>query len=144
MLCPPPPPLSYCISSSLTVLTLSLSFSLVSARPCHIFPSLSPSPCCWLRTQPVVCRHSFLITHCYFSFFSPIPSSSSSSSSSSSPSLFWPSCSLMCVCVCGGAWRPNEFDSCHLISVMRVAVVARGAGARGELGFSAVISFPSL
>ena len=51
----------------------------------------------------------------------------------------------MCVCVCvavhGG---PNEFDSCHLISVMRAAVVARGAGARGELGFSAVISFPSL
>ena len=53
-------------------------------------------------------------------------------------------CMSVRVCVCGGAWQPNEFDSCHLISVMRVAVVARGAGARGELGFSAVISFPSL
>lgn len=47
---------------------------------------------------------------------------------------------LWCVCTCvcvwgGGAWQSNEFDSCHLIAVMRVAVVAGGAGARGELGF---------
>lgn len=43
-------------------------------------------------------------------------------------------CVRVCVCV-GGAWQSNEFDSCHLIAVMRVAVVAGGAGARGELGF---------
>lgn len=132
------------LSTLYFLVLLSSLFSLyVSAPPPHVFRLSVLLSVLLIKNTTCCCRLFFLITCCYFF----MPSSSYSSSSSSSP--FLPglaACSAiqhvsvraclrerMCACVCvlmhGG---PNEFDSCHLISVMRVAVVERGVGASEE------------
>lgn len=97
----------------------------------HSVPLIKNTTCCCRLFSP-----DYLLLFYFHAFIIP-PSSSSSSpflsglAACSTVPACVRACARACACVLmhGG---PNEFDSCHLISVMRVAVLARGARASGR------------